>query len=62
MIQDTRHFIFYCTECFADCQQDCICQKILRYDRDTGIPVIYLTDTECRYLAKSMINKKENSR
>jgi hypothetical protein len=61
MIQDPKHFTLYCTECFADSSQDCICEKILRHDRDIGIPVIDLTDAECEYLSKFWMNKKEGT-
>jgi hypothetical protein len=60
MIEDVKHFPFYCIECFADSSQDCICKKILRYDKETDIPVVELTDAECQYLSKSGTNKKES--
>ena len=61
MIEDSTHFHFYCVECFADSSQDCICKKILGYDKDTDIPVVDLTDAECEYLSKCGIDKKEDS-
>lgn len=59
MIEDDKHFSFYCIECIADSPQDCICKKILRYDKETGIPVVALTNEELEYLSKSVANKKE---
>lgn len=59
MIKDDKHFSFYCIECIADSPQDCICKKILRYDKETGIPVVALTNEEWEYLSKSGTNKKE---
>jgi hypothetical protein len=61
MIEDDNHFPFYCVECLADSPQDCICKKILGYDKETGIPVVDLTDEECEYLSKCGIDKKEDS-
>ena len=61
MIEDSTHFHFYCVECLADSSQDCICKKILGYDKDTDIPVVDLTDEECEYLSKCGIDKKEDS-
>jgi hypothetical protein len=59
MIKDDKHFSFYCRKCFADSPQDCICKKILRYDKETGIPVVALTNEEWEYLSKFVANKKE---
>ena len=59
MIEDSTHFRLYCVECLADSSQDCICKKILRYDKETGIPIVNLTDEEWKYLSKSVANKKE---
>jgi hypothetical protein len=61
MIKDDKHFSFYCRKCFADSPQDCICKKILRYDKETGIPVVALTNEEWEYLSKSGTNKKESA-
>ena len=51
---------FYCRKCFADSQQDCICKKILGYDKETDIPIVNLTAEECRYLSKFVTDKKES--
>jgi hypothetical protein len=59
MIKDSTHFRFYCVECLADSSQDCICKKILGYDKETDIPVVDLTYEECEYLSKYVANKKE---
>ena len=59
MIKDSKHFRFYCVECLADSSQDCICKKILGYDKETDIPIVALTNEECEYLSKSVANKKE---
>jgi hypothetical protein len=61
MIKDDKHFSFYCRKCFADSPQDRICKKILRYDKETGIPVVALTNEEWEYLSKSGTNKKESA-
>jgi hypothetical protein len=61
MIEDDNHFPFYCVECLADSPQDCICKKILGYDKETGIPIVALTYEECEYLSKSVANKKEKN-
>jgi len=61
MIEDSTHFRLYCVECLADSSQDCICKKILGYDKETNIPVVDLTDEECEYLSKCGIDKKEDS-
>jgi hypothetical protein len=61
MIEDDKHFRFYCVECLAESSQDCICKKILGYDKETGIPIVDLTDEECEYLSKCGIDKKEDS-
>jgi hypothetical protein len=60
MIEDDKYFQFYCVECFADSPQDCICKKILRYDKETDIPIVNLTAEECRYLSKFVTDKKES--
>ena len=59
MVEDDKRFSFYCVECLADSPQDCICKKILGYDKVTGIPIVALTNEECEYLSKSVANKKE---
>jgi hypothetical protein len=59
MREGDKHLSFYCIECIADSPQDCICKKILRYDKETGIPVVALTNEEWEYLSKSLANKKE---
>jgi hypothetical protein len=60
MIEDNIHFPFYCVECLADSPQDCICKKILRYDKETDIPIVNLTAEGCRYLSKFVTDKKES--
>ena len=37
---------FYCDECFADRESDCICDRIVGYDVVTGYPCVYMTDEE----------------
>jgi hypothetical protein len=41
---------FYCNECFADTEEECICNRILAYDPETGVPIVDLTDAEETYL------------
>jgi hypothetical protein len=61
LIEDNTYFRFYCVECLAESPQDCICKKILRYDKETGIPVVALTNEEWEYLSKSGTNKNEGA-
>jgi hypothetical protein len=44
---------FYCSECFADRESDCICERIVGYDAETGYPVVDVTEEEWVYLHNS---------
>jgi hypothetical protein len=46
---------FYCCECFANVEGECICDRIVGYDAETGIPKVDMTDEEWYYLYGSQV-------
>jgi hypothetical protein len=38
--------LFYCPDCFADTEHDCICYKIIGCDAITGFPVVDNEETD----------------
>jgi len=49
--QDRNHNNgFYCSECFADRESDCICDRLVGYDAETGYPIVDVTEEEWVYL------------
>ena len=46
----TRNYGFYCIDCFADIESECICNRVVGYDAMTGYLVVDITDEEWAYL------------
>lgn len=44
-----RNSTFYCNDCFADVEEECICNRIIGYDAD-GVPIVDINDYEWYYL------------
>lgn len=43
--------VFCCRICCADTKGECICDRITGYYRDTGVPIVDITDDEANYLS-----------
>lgn len=41
---------FYCIDCSAYIESECICNRIVGYDAETGIPRVDMTEEEWAYL------------
>ena len=55
--QDINHcstrdqkYRFYCIDCFADYESECICDRVVAYHAITGHPIVDMTDEESAYL------------
>jgi hypothetical protein len=48
---------FYCIDCLADIESECICNRIVGYDTVTGYPRVNMTDEEHAYLYNGTISQ-----
>ena len=48
---------FYCNDCFADVQSECICDRIVGYDAVTGCPIADVTEDEWTYLHSKRVSE-----
>jgi hypothetical protein len=55
--RSTQDYGFYCIDCFADTESECICNRIVGYDAMTGYPVVDITDEEWAYLNNQNIRE-----
>jgi hypothetical protein len=48
---------FYCIDCFADIESECICNRIVGYDAETGYPIVDLTEDNEAYLYNGSVSQ-----
>lgn len=53
-IKDCR---FYCIDCLADIEAECICGRIVEHDAATGCPIVDLAEDEEAYLYNRSVSE-----
>ena len=48
---------FYCTECFAEIEAECMCDRIVGCDTATGYPIVVFTEDEKAYLYNRSVSE-----
>jgi hypothetical protein len=51
---------FYCVDCFAYIESECICSRILGYDPETGYSVVNLTEDDEAYLYNRIVSQVDD--
>jgi hypothetical protein len=46
----------YCSDCFADVESECICDRIVGYNAETGFPIVEVTEEEEAYLYNERVS------
>jgi DTW domain-containing protein YfiP len=49
----THNYKLYCRDCFAAIESECLCNRIVGYDAETGVPIVDISDDEWHYLYDS---------
>ena len=49
---------FYCNDCFADVESECICDRIVGYDAVTDCPIVDVTEEEEAYLHNKSVSRE----